>query len=61
MQLENELTLKEIAKWLRLHPVTIQRWISKKKLTGGKKKKYGKTKKWIFTKEQVQKYLERKK
>jgi excisionase family DNA binding protein len=52
------MIIEELADWLRVSRVTIQRWINQGKLKGTKRTVDG-TKRWTFNKEQIINYLER--
>lgn len=50
------LTIEQLAGWLRVHPVTVQRWLGKGLIEGTKMRVRG-SKRWTFNREQITNYL----
>ncbi len=58
MKFKDENTKEDIAREMRVTPLSVQRWITDGKLNATKKVVDG-TKKWIITKNDINNYLER--
>ena len=59
MKLKNKMTIQQIANTLRVHRSSVERWIAKCQLVGGKRKKIKGVEKWVFTKQDVENYLKK--
>jgi len=52
------LTREEVAKYFRVHPRTVERWLKNRSLKGYKLGK-GKTALWRISKEEIKRFLEK--